>query len=215
MRGGDVAPPIDESWPCAYSQTGTSQGPTESLGFKNLFSFGDQHMTNNVHAVATFPARRSSPQTPPTWGDCRDAIRAVVKELIKRLPKADERRVGQLLAERIAADEDILEAAALFLAHDALTAEQVRKSRTAPTAKARARRRTVAAKAVADNVTKVKAALILDMQINGKALRFLTVAEVGRLGAGFTKLAERVPADAYVGECVTETEAAQLMGGLV
>ena len=50
------------------------------------------------------------------------------------------------------------------------------------------------------------------MLIGGKALRFLTGAEVGRLGAGFSKLAERVPADALVGEIVTEAEACALLG---
>jgi hypothetical protein len=40
----------------------------------------------------------------------------------------------------------------------------------------------------------------------GKQLRFCTGTEVAALGSGFTKLAEKVPADTMVGEVLTEAE---------
>jgi hypothetical protein len=170
-------------------------------------------MSNNLHAVASFPARRTAPQSPPTWSDGRDAIRAAVKELCKRYPKAvaDEHRIGQLLAERLGADDDLLQAAAVVLAHDSLTADQARQHQR-QSGVGHKERKAVMETTAKKLATKARTQAVLDMVVNGRALRFMTGGEVGRLGAGFSKLAERVPADAYVGEVVTEAEAAALMG---
>jgi hypothetical protein len=173
-------------------------------------------MSNNLHAVATFPARRSSPQTPKTWGDCRDVIRAAVRELRKRQPRADERRLGQLLAQRIEADGDLLEAGALYLAHDALTAEQARKSRSVPTPRARAARRVIEKVEVQELAAKVREQVALDMTVTlldgtSKALRFCLGRELSSLGAAYGRIAERVGADVMVGEALTSAEAQELM----
>jgi hypothetical protein len=85
----------------------------------------------SLTAVTTFPAHRSAPQSPPTWADSRRLVWDAVKELRQQSMKADERRIGQLLAERMEADDDLREASAHLLAHDALTFERVARQRAA------------------------------------------------------------------------------------
>jgi hypothetical protein len=61
-------------------------------------------------------------------------------------------------------------------------------------------------------VEQVNAMAVLDLLMpNGQRLRFCTGSDVAQWGAGFAKLAERVPSAAYVGECVTEVECAALL----
>jgi hypothetical protein len=84
-----------------------------------MSSIGDSDMSNNLHAVATSPAHRTAPQSPPSWADSRKLVWDTVGELRQQNLKADERRVAQQLAER--------EAGAHLLAHDALVAERVSK----------------------------------------------------------------------------------------
>jgi hypothetical protein len=170
----------------------------------------------SLTAVATFPARRSAPRKPLTWGDCRDVIRAAVRELRKRQPRADERRLGQLLAQRIEDDGDLLEAGALYLAHDAMVAEQARKSRAAPTPRARAARRVVEEKAVAEITAKAREIILLDtpvMLLSGerKLLRYCFGRELGQLGAAYSRIAAAVPPDAMIGEVLCEEQARELM----
>jgi hypothetical protein len=52
---------------------------------------------------------------------------------------------------------------------------------------------------------------VLGMTIGGKVLRDMTGAEVARLGAGFTRLASRVPPGARVGDCLSESQVAALI----
>jgi hypothetical protein len=138
----------------------------------------------------------------------------VVEELRRQSPRAGADRIAALLAERIEEDHHLLISASRFIAEKvlaaAVTARQ-RRQQAIPTPRQRAERRVAEKAEVAKLAAKVREIAVLDMVINGTQLRFMTGTEVARLGAGFTKLAERVPADAYVGECVTEAEAMELL----
>jgi hypothetical protein len=91
----------------------------------------------SLQAVSTVrPLRQSTPT--PSWSDGRDAIRAAVRELRQCHPRAGEQQIARLLTERLEVDGELLEAGAVFLTHDAMTAERVRRVRSAPTPKARA-----------------------------------------------------------------------------
>jgi hypothetical protein len=139
-------------------------------------------------------------------------VGAIVADLRSRHKHAGNARVGELLFELLLEDEALTRAVAAFVV-EKLAAAAPRR-RVMPSAKERVERVAAEKVAVEKLVSRVKAT-VLDMLISGKALRFHTGAEVARLGAGFVKLAERVPADAYVGECVTEAEAVELMRAAV
>jgi hypothetical protein len=169
-----------------------------------------------LEAVAAFPARRSTPESPPTWSDSRRLVWGAVKELRNRHPKVDERRVGQLLAERIENDDDLREASAHLLAHDALAGERVHRQQHTSSPGQRAERQAVERVAVQKAAAKVKQIAILDMTVTllsgaQKALRFCLGSEVAELGAAYSRIAERVGADNLVGEILTSGEAAELM----
>jgi hypothetical protein len=58
-------------------------------------------------------------------------IRAAVKELHRRHPRASEQQIARLLSEQLETDGDLLEACAVYLTHDAMSAvpDQRRPSR--------------------------------------------------------------------------------------
>jgi hypothetical protein len=132
-----------------------------------------------------------------------------VGALVASLRKEHGKRASAALYDLLLEDEAVARAVAAFVV-EKLAAAPRRRART--TARARADHVVIEKAAVGKLVEKVKAT-VLDMEIGGRKLRFLTGAEVGRLGAGFAKLAEIVPADAYVGEVVTEAQAAELIMG--
>jgi hypothetical protein len=88
-------------------------------------------------------------------------------------------------------------------------AEGRERQRPAASAPVRAAREAVNRREVKQ--VAAKGAAVLDMLIDGKQLRFLTGAEISRLGTGFARIAGRVPANALCGECLTECEAAKLI----
>jgi hypothetical protein len=140
-------------------------------------------------------------------------VRKVIEDLHRRYPRTGTEKLAGMLAERIEEDRHLLLDAARSLVRQVLVGTEGReRQRRASSAPVRAKREASNQVAVRQLVGKVKTA-VLDMVIGNKQLRFLTGSEVARLGAGFVKLAERVPADAYVGEVVTEAEAAELLQG--
>jgi hypothetical protein len=151
------------------------------------------------------------PVLPPRH--CSRDVMQVIGSLRRQNPRIGEDRLAELLADELLDDRELLLDAGRHLVRKALVS-----ARPKSVAKVVAVRRQRIARQEAEEATvkaivaKVKAALVLDMEIGGKRLRFHTGAEVARLGAGFVKLAKRVPADCLVGEIVTEAEAAALMG---
>jgi hypothetical protein len=86
----------------------------------------------SLQAVSTVRSIRQS--TPArSWSDGRDAIHTAVRELRKHHPRAGEQQIAHLLTEQLEVDGELLEAVAIYLAHDAMTAERVRRVRSAPT----------------------------------------------------------------------------------
>jgi hypothetical protein len=156
--------------------------------------------------------------TSPSRHRPRADVHEVVQELRRLNPRMGEERLAEALAERIEEDRRLLLDASRVLVRQALTTETIvrrRRRQDGRTPEERSQRRIAAKAEVKKLVEKVREVAVLDMVVDGKALRFLTGAEVARLGAGFSKLAERVPADALVGEIVTEAEAAELMQAAV
>jgi hypothetical protein len=147
------------------------------------------------------PTSRPRHRRPPDIG-------ALVADLRRQHGKQANNALFQLLLE----DEAVARALADFVCEKLVAAP--RRRRVMPSAKERAEHRAQDAVQVEKLVSRVKAA-VLDMEIGGKKLRFHTGAEVAHLGAGFVKLAERVPSDCLVGEILTEHEAAALMRSAV
>ena len=80
----------------------------------------------SLQAVSTVRSIRQS--TPArSWSDGRDAIHTAVRELRKHHPRAGEQQIAHLLIEQLEVDGELLEAGAIHLAHDAMTAERVRR----------------------------------------------------------------------------------------
>ena len=130
-----------------------------------------------------------------------------VGALVADLRRQHGKQASNALFELLLEDEALMRAVAAFVVEKLAAAP---RRRVMPSRKARSEHRAQEAVQVEKLVSRVKAA-VLDMEIGGKKLRFHTGAEVAHLGAGFVKLAERVPADCLVGEIVTEIEAAQLL----
>jgi hypothetical protein len=138
-------------------------------------------------------------------------IRAAVGELRSR----HATDLVAALIERMR-DRDVLESAAQFIVTTLSNEDAARERRRAsmPTRQVRMRHhaeRAVQAKALVAQVKAAATAGVLSMLINGRELRFLTGAEIGRLGTGFARLAARVAPHALCGEVLTEAEAATLI----
>jgi hypothetical protein len=160
------------------------------------------------------PIRRSA--APRSWSDGRDAIRAAVRELCQGHPRAGEQQIGRLLAERLEVDPELLGAGAVYLAHDALTANRIQRGRAAPTPKARAARKIAERAQVRVTVVKAREIILLDMPVTllsgeQKALRYVTGRELADLGAAYEKIAEKVEPDEMIGERLTEHEVRGLL----
>jgi hypothetical protein len=176
-------------------------------------------MSSNLHAVATFPAHRSAPQSPPTWADSRRMVWDGVGELRQQNMKADERRIGQLLAERMERDDDLREASAHLLAHDALVAERVARQRPAPSPKQRIARKVASAKVVKQLAQKARERIWLDlplMLLSGetKQLRYVTGRELAELGGAYQAVAVKVGDENMVGEVLVEAEVKALLSNV-
>ena len=139
-------------------------------------------------------------------------IREVVAELRRLHPRAGEDWLVEMLVERLEEDRHLLVDAGRYLVQRMLAAAEthVRQSRAAPSPELRAERQAIEKAAVTALAAKVRGS-VLDMIIGEKALRDMTGQEVAKLGAGFTRLASRIPAGARVGDCVNEAQAAALI----
>jgi hypothetical protein len=172
----------------------------------------------SVDVVTAFPARRSVPQSPPSWADSRKLVWDTVGELRRQNAKADECRIGQLLAERMEADDDLREASAHLLAHDALVAERVHRQRsaTAPSPTQRIAHKVATAKAVKQLAQKARERIWLDLPIlllsgESKQLRYVLGRELADLGGVYQAIAEKVGPDNFVAEVLCERDVAELM----
>jgi hypothetical protein len=163
---------------------------------------------NNLVSAGTAASARAFTVNP------RVRVRDLIKELRAQYKRASEVELAKRLVDVLEDDHDALLMAAQFIVH-VVKGEAARSRRRAGGASHHAEHRVAVKTQAAKLAERVKATLVLDMMIDGTALRFHTGASIARLGAGFIRLAEHVPADAYVGECVTEAEAASLMGAAV
>jgi hypothetical protein len=96
---------------------------------------------------------------------------------------------------------------------NAIEARQ-RRQQAAPSGRERAARKVTEQAAVAEIVEQVKAT-VLDLPSmlgNGEQKRFVTGGELAQLGTAYTRLAAAIPPGAMLGECLTEAEAAELLG---
>ena len=176
----------------------------------------------SVDVVTAFPARRSVPQSPPSWADSRKLVWDTVGELRRQNVKADECRIGQLLAERMEADDDLREASAHLLAHDALVAERVlrQRSTTAPSPKQRVARKVATEKVVKQLAQKARERIWLDLPIlllsgESKQLRYVTGRELAELGGVYQAVAVKVGDENMVGEVLVEAELKALLQAAV
>jgi hypothetical protein len=160
---------------------------------------------------------RDAPPSPHLHRPPAD-LRSVVEDLRRRHRRADEDELSQFLMTAVSEGDDLLLEVCRFAVGRTLMAiaAQQRRQQAAPNTRQRAERKIAETKAVAEIVERVKAT-VLDlpvMLINGetKKLRFTTGAELAGLGSAYTRLAAAIPPDAMLGECLTESEAAELLG---
>jgi hypothetical protein len=170
----------------------------------------------SLNAVTSLPARRSVPQSSRSWGDSRQLVWNSVKELRQQNVKADEQRIGQLLAELMEHDDDLRVASAYLLAHDALVAERVARQRPTSTPRQRAERQATEKATVKRLAQKARERIWLDLPIvllsgESKQLRYVTGRELVALGVAYAKIAERVGPDEMLGERLTEAEVKALL----
>jgi hypothetical protein len=160
-------------------------------------------------AISTTSSARHQP---------RADVREVVQELRRLNPRMGEAGLSEKLAERIEEDRRLLLDASRVLVRQVLsTAEIVRRRRQdGRTPEERTQRRAVAKAEVTALATKVRTICVLDTVLpGGKLLRFATGAEVAELGAGYARIAAKVPVDCLVGEVLCEREAQELMQATV
>jgi hypothetical protein len=124
------------------------------------------------------------------------------------------------LTERLEGDGDLLEAGAIYLAHDAMTAERVHRTRSAPTPKAQAARRVAEQAQVRATAAKARQLILLDMPVRllsgeAKQLRYVTGRELAELGGVYQAIAEKVGPDNFVGEVLVEAELKALLQAAV
>jgi hypothetical protein len=155
--------------------------------------------------VAPTARAHYTPSTPPD-------VRRLIDELGRkhRGPKA----LTAALIDRLEESHDVRAAVARFvvftLAADA--AEHSRRSAVQPTRQQREHRRVEARKVAREITAKIAERIVLDMIMpNNKRLRFCTGQEVAAFGVAFAKIAEKVGADCFVGEKLTEQEAKALL----
>jgi hypothetical protein len=148
---------------------------------------------------------------------CVDVLE-VIDELRRLRPKAGEETLAVMLTERLGEDPRLLLAASRALIRQSLASAAVGKRlrKAAPTPKARAARKVVEERAVAEIVGKVREQVALDMTVmlldgTRKALRFCLRRELSSLGAAYVRIAQRIGADVMVGEALTSAEAQELM----
>lgn len=143
----------------------------------------------------------------------RDSIRVAIAELRGANPQATEDRLVQLYAERMKADDDLLQATAEYAVINALNSMERKApaaSRTAPAPQERAAR----AQEVEKMVSNIKDQItLLNMEMpNGKRMRWCTGAEMMKFGGAFTKIGKKVGSTKNVGTVLDEKQVRALMG---
>ena len=145
----------------------------------------------------------------------RDNIRVAIAELRDANPQSTEDRLVQLYAERMKADDDLLQATAEYAVINALNsmerkAPAASTSRPAPAPQERAAR----AQEVEKMVSSIKEQItLLNMEMpNGKRMRWCTGAEMMKFGGAFTKIGKKVGSTKNVGTVLDEKQVRALMG---
>ena len=176
----------------------------------------------SMTTVTTFPARRIAPQSPPDWADSRRLVWDMVG-VRRQNVKADECRIGQLLAERMESDDDLREAGAHLLAHDALVAERVgvllKRAEAAPSPRQRIVRKRAERAAVKQLAQKAREHIWLDLPIvllsgQPKPLRYVLGRELEELGGIYQAVAKKIGPDNFVGEVMCESEVKALLSAM-
>jgi hypothetical protein len=138
----------------------------------------------------------------------REPVRAAIKQLCAQYPDDSEALLTDRLFEQ-AADEPGLFKAICRFAVTVVLLDQVRLGHLQRARTPQARR---SRKAASRKAAKAVVAKLLDIVMpNQKALRFCLGREVATFGAGFTRIADAVPADQMVGCVLTEAEASRLL----
>lgn len=152
----------------------------------------------------------SKAATQQSW-DREITIRAIIKEIQDENPRASEKRLVQLLTDRMRDDDDALIAAAEYAVKNAIGAQQnyASRARYSPTPQQRAQR-----EAEIEKAAKAGAAQILFLnfiQPNGKATRFCSGDYIAKLGGGWVKVGKKA-GKKLVGQVFDEAALRKCMG---
>jgi hypothetical protein len=147
-------------------------------------------------------------------GDREDDIKIIAERILDQNPKASEKRLAAILAERLRESDDLITSAAVLIVHSAVEARHKldsrleRKSTKSPEIKAAAKEQT---KRIVDQTVKRIVLMSIIMPHTGKTLSASTGAEVAQAGHLWRRVAARVRPDELVGNVLTEKDLVELL----
>lgn len=152
----------------------------------------------------------SKAATRQRW-DRKIAIQPIIKELRDEHPRANVDKLVKLLVERLREDDDALVALAEYAVRNALNSLEgyVRRERAGVMPHQRIERAADIAAAAKEAVDRI---LLLNLEMpNGKRMRYCTGEEMGKFGAGYSRIAKKVGKTKCVGQVLDENGVRELM----
>jgi hypothetical protein len=135
-------------------------------------------------------------------------VRATIKQLCQQYPSGNEALLTDQLYAMAMEDPGLFKSCCRFC----VTATLLNQARVGHLQQSRTPQARRSRQAKARATAKIVVAKLLDMVMpNKKALRFCLGREVATFGAGFTRIAETVPADQMVGCVLVESEVRALL----
>jgi hypothetical protein len=148
--------------------------------------------------------------TRQSWASAA-SMKELCLEIIRSHPSArkNEELLAKLFRERAENEREFLDAAVSYAVANTFNSLQ-RAVKNQAVARRTTEETQAAAKVLIATATQ---AILLNLEMpNGKRLRYCTGAEVGKFGAGYTKIAKKVGATNMVGSVLNEQEVRKLMG---
>jgi hypothetical protein len=146
--------------------------------------------------------------THQSWN--KESVRTAVAELREKNPKADDAALARLFAERMRADDKLLEAAAeyvVILAVNSIERSIITRTTNTPQARiVREAQQTSVVAAIKEHV------MMINMEMpNGKRMRWCTGAEMVNFGGAFQKIGKKAGSTKTVGAVLDEKQVRQFL----
>jgi hypothetical protein len=137
-----------------------------------------------------------------------DAIRVIFREIQQEHPRADEKRLIKLLAERLSEEPDAAKAAAEYIVKNMIGVQRAYSARPRRTPEEQAQREAEYTAAAQTGVNKI---LLLNYPMpNGKRLRHCTGTYLKKLGGAWTRIGAKAGTK-EIGQVFDETSLRECM----